>query len=81
MTHANTYTQNTFSGVTERCLLLEIAYYEHMAAEAEHLAVSHRGELRDVYETLTRYRRALLDALRNGRPEAWTDYLNGYLAQ
>jgi len=81
MNHANTHTQDTFSGITERCLLLEIAYYEHMAAEMEHLAISHRGELRDVYETLTRYRRALLDALRNGRPEAWTDYLNGSWAQ
>ena len=74
-------TQGAFSGITERCLLLEIAYYEHMAAEMEHLEVSHRGELRDIYETLSQYRRALLDALRNGRPEAWTDYLNGNPAQ
>ncbi len=63
-----------FAGLTEEFLLAEIAEYE---SRAEGLASPPAGvepEMGMVYRTLAGYRRQLLAALRDGRPQAWLDY-------
>ncbi len=63
-----------YCGISEQRLIREAASYDRKAADLEHLHTRHARSMLLVYRTLAKHRRALLRALRDGRPEAWIEY-------
>ena len=69
-----TMTTHAFDALTPEHLLREIAYYRRKAEELAHMEDPREQGMRHVYQTLASDRVKLLAALKDGHPEAWTDY-------
>jgi len=65
---------HAFDALTQEHLVREIAYYRRKAEELTHMADPREKGMRHVYQTLASDRLRLLAALKDGHPEAWTDY-------
>ena len=63
-----------FADLTPERLTRDITHYERKAAELDTFTNPHEVTLRSLYQALASDRQGLLAALRDGRPELWTDY-------
>lgn len=63
-----------YTKVTENEVLSDIRYFEDRLDEIRHAESVYQRARRNVYRILLRHRRQLLAAIRDGRPEAWTEY-------
>ena len=65
---------NFLAEVSEDQLMHDIAVYERALADLGAPATAHERGLEKNYRTLLCYGRKLLAAVRDGRPDRWTDY-------
>lgn len=63
-----------YTKVTENEVLEDIRYFENRLDEIRGAESVYQRARRNVYRILLRHRRQLLAAIRDGRPEAWTEY-------
>ncbi len=63
-----------FSDLTPERLTRDITHYRSKAAELDNKSGPREATMRRLYQTLAISREGLLAALRDGRPELWTDY-------
>ena len=68
------WNRSPFPDLTAERISRDISHYRNKAAELDSLSDPREATMRRLYQTLATSREGLLAALRDGRPELWTDY-------